>query len=84
MKAIPRHLLLLVGLWSCLGCEGLARPRWLSPGNLLYQRSRATVHDPYPQPDNAPEMVGVRPREYQRPLPEAVRNQVFSNSRPAY
>jgi hypothetical protein len=43
------------------------------PGPVAYQRDQAIKHDPYPLDDVGPEIVGGRPREYQRPLNEVVR-----------
>src|SRR4051812_49780210 len=43
------------------------------PGPAAYQRSQAIQHDPYPLDDVGPEVVGARPREYQRPLNEVER-----------
>ena len=62
-----------------------ARPRglfynWFHPGSVQQQRYRATLHDPYPDRDIAPEVVGGRPREFMRPLPEPVRNRYLPDS----
>ena len=66
-------LVLLVG-----GCRG---SRWnLWPGRIEEQQLRATVHDPYSDVDAGPEVVGGRPRDYQQPLPEPVRNRLFVDS----
>src|SRR3954465_12153749 len=43
------------------------------PGPVAYQRDQAIQHDPYPLDDVGPEVVGARPREYQRPLNEVER-----------
>jgi hypothetical protein len=61
------------------GCAGY-HPRLWQPGTIQQQRLRATVHDPYPDPDLGPEIDGGRPREYQEPLPEPVRNRLFVDS----
>jgi hypothetical protein len=50
------------------------------PGTLGQQRLRATIHDPYPDPNLGPEVVGGRPRDYIEPLPEPVRNRLFVDS----
>lgn len=42
---------------------------------MRYQQSRAILHDPYPDVDAGPDVVGARPRDFQQPLPPAVRNQ---------
>src|SRR4051812_20229123 len=43
------------------------------PGPVAYQRDQAIQHDPYPLDDVGPEVVGARPREFQRPLNEVER-----------
>src|SRR3954470_18899311 len=43
------------------------------PGPATYQRDQAIQHDPYLLDDVGPEVVGARPREYQRPLNEVER-----------
>ena len=60
------------------GC-GLARPNWFNPGPTQYQQHRATFHDPYADNEIAPEVIGGRPRGFQKPLPEPVRNQALQN-----
>jgi hypothetical protein len=57
------------------GC-GWARPRWLGgPGRIEQQQARAVVHDPFPDNQLGPEVVGGRPREYAQQVPQAVRSQ---------
>lgn len=55
------------------GCKGMAGPNWLHPGTAKYQQDRAHQFDPYPEVGTGPEMVGVRPREFQVPPPEVQR-----------
>jgi hypothetical protein len=81
MAMVDRQRFWLAGLAvSCLvvatGCPNLARPNWGNPGTVQQQQMRAVATDPYPERDTGPEMMGVRPREYDRPLPPAVRNQL--------
>ena len=64
--------LFLAGISGC--SWNLARPDWFAPGSTDYQQQRATIHDPYADNTAGPEVVGGRPREYQQPLPEAVRS----------
>ncbi len=67
-------LLILGGL----GCSSTTRmPNWFHPGATGPQRYDAIFHDPYPLDDVAPEIVGGRPREYQRPVPEVTRGRLF-------
>ncbi len=78
MKRIS--LLLIMAASTCTGCAN--RSGWGIPGfgkgTVDRQSARAVYHDPYPLNDLGPEVVGGRPREYQQPLPEATRNQLFS------
>lgn len=66
-------LVLLTGFLA--GCS--QRPKaWGFPGaqgTIERQKSRATIHDPYPLNDIGPEVVGGRPREFMWPQAEAVR-----------
>ena len=75
-KLLP---LLVIACLAAAGC-GLYHPRLRNPGTIEQQRLRATIHDPYPDPDLAPKIDGGRPREYQEPLPEPVRNRIFADS----
>jgi hypothetical protein len=73
---------LILAAAACIlggGCAALP-PKFSSPGTIEQQRLRATIHDPYPDPDAGPELDGNRPRDYAMPLPEAVRNRVFVDS----
>ena len=47
------------------------------PGTVQKQRSNATVFDPYTDNDIAPEVVGGRPKDYQKPLSETDRSRMF-------
>ena len=66
-------LLLLVSIGACQGLGPGPGP----PGTIQQQQLRASVHDPYADPKAGPEVVGGRPREYQKPLPEATRSRFF-------
>lgn len=50
------------------------------PGTIEQQRLRATIHDPYADPDAAPLLDGMRPRDYSKPLPQPVRNRIYVDS----
>lgn len=71
---------------STVGCAsgqtpfGLQWPRLFAPGPIDYQRNNASLHDPYADPDAGPEVVGVRPREFQKPLAEPVRNRWLTDT----
>jgi hypothetical protein len=62
------------------GCANGGHPLFQAPGTIHQQRLRATIHDPYSDQDVGPEVVGGRPRDYQQPLPEPVRNRIFVDS----
>jgi hypothetical protein len=67
---------------ACLlagGCAG-QHPNFWHPGTVQQQRLRATVHDPFPDPDMGPKIDGGRPREFQDPLPEPVRNRIYADN----
>ncbi len=62
-----------------VGCN-LYRPGLFEPRTIEQQRYSATIHDPYGLPDAGPEMVGVRPRDFQRPAAEPVRARWFAET----
>ncbi|MEQ8788124.1 MAG: membrane or secreted protein [Pirellulaceae bacterium] len=62
-------------LATTTGCRTMW-PQWFNPGNIQTQRYNATLHDPYPNVNEGPEVVGGRPREYQQPLAEPRANQL--------
>lgn len=74
-----RRLALLLPLAACLtvsvGCQ--LPPLFGPQGNIDYQRRKATVFDPFADADMGPEVVGGRPREYQRGAPEVDRGRWF-------
>jgi hypothetical protein len=68
-------ILLLLASGGCAGNPwGLQLPRSGPQGTLEQQRSRAALHDPYPDAYAGPLSDGMRPREFQTPLPEPVKN----------
>ena len=69
MSRLFMLLLAATAAASLVGCRGMM-PRWFAPGNIQTQRYGAVMHDPYPSVDAGPEVVGGRPREFQRPLAE--------------
>jgi hypothetical protein len=81
MLCRPRLLLpLLVACLAPAGCN-FYHPPIRNPGTIDQQRLRATIHDPYPDPDLGPSDGGSeRPRDYQEPLPEPVRNRIYTDS----
>jgi hypothetical protein len=82
LRTLGFSVLLLVCL-AASGCT-MYHPPIFQPGNINQQRLRATIHDPYPDPDLGPnDGHSARPRDYQEPLPEPVRNRLYVDSPPA-
>jgi hypothetical protein len=78
---LGRHLLLaLLMTVTCFTTPGCMMNRGRPPGTVQQQRYQATLHDPYPDGDGGPEVVGGRPREFQKPLAEPVRNRWLKDS----
>lgn len=79
---MPFWIKYLAVLLLCLGASGCRtyRSNWLHPGSEKYQRQQAVLFDPYADNDLGPEVVGVRPREYDKPLSEPQRAQLFRES----
>lgn len=74
MVSKAANLLVLVSSLLAIGCgPHVRKPNLFDPGNAASQQYQAILHDPYPMPDVAPEIVGGRPREYQQPVPEVAR-----------
>lgn len=69
-------ILLPLLLAVCGGCNGFGSLLG-SRGSVEDQRRNATVHDPYADIDAGPEIVGGRPRGYDKPLAEPVRSRPF-------
>lgn len=71
----PRHWAVWLGLviFTVSGCRSLALPQLFEPAPLSYQLRRAEQFDPFPENEPGPTVVGSRPREFDRPLPEARR-----------
>jgi hypothetical protein len=66
---LPLVLLLAISA-GCRNSGSLLGPQ----GTMRQQQLNATMHDPYAEPDIGPEVVGGRPREYQKPSAEPVRS----------
>ena len=64
-----------------VGCRGYRTPFNTSPGTTQQQRFEAVAHDPYPENDLGPAVVGGRPRDYQKPIAEPVRDKMYSEKR---
>lgn len=70
--------LLIVGCLFALsaGCSR-SRPLLAPPGPIYQQQHAASYHDPYADNDAGPEVVGSRPRDFQKPTAEPVRNRWY-------
>ena len=72
--------IILLSVILLVGCT-LPSRRWKAPGPIGLQQLEATRFDPYGDADAGPEIVGGRPREYQRPASEPVRARRFQETR---
>ncbi|MBI1902252.1 MAG: hypothetical protein HYS13_14215 [Planctomycetia bacterium] len=73
---------IFVALLICaLGCQGTSPASFWRPGVFgssqpsEMQRAMNDQYDPYPATENAPQLVGSRPPDYQQPRAEVVRTQ---------
>ncbi len=71
MRRIVTALLMLLPLTAC--SSKVFKPTILHPGPAYFQRNNAVQFDPFPQNDMGPEIVGGRPREFQKPPHEVTR-----------
>ena len=71
VNKVCRLLVATLLAWPIAGCASVSRPSWLNPGPAPVQQSRAQQFDPYPENEPGPQIVGARPREYEKPVPEA-------------
>lgn len=79
MSVKLRQLFALAVVLLAAGCSSTIRwPNWFHPGPTAYQRTNAVYTDPYPLDDVGPPVVGGRPRDYQRPVPEVTRGRLFT------
>ena len=75
-----RRNLWLASILLLLGCS-LPNRFPSGPRPVRQQQLEATLFDPYADADAGPEVVGARPREFQRPASEAVRARGFGDTR---
>ncbi len=66
-------LSLAVVLFAAAGCNSNGGTNLFCPGPAAYQQRRAERFDPYAERETGPEIVGARPREYERPVAEPAR-----------
>ena len=69
-------LLLVAGSVGCRSGQTMLKP----PGTIEKQRFNATVFDPYADNDIGPEVVGGRPKDFQKPLTEPDRSHLFQKT----
>jgi hypothetical protein len=77
LGALLGSAVLVVSLTLC-GCQNGLQQNLQPPGTIWQQRNRAVQFDPYPIDHMGPAIVGGRPREFGKPLPEAFDNQLQS------
>jgi hypothetical protein len=71
-----RSLAAVVLLLPLVACSSTVhKPTLAHPGPANFQRNNAMQFDPYPPNDMAPEIVGGRPIDFQKPPSEVVRAQ---------
>jgi hypothetical protein len=71
-------LLLCVSFVATAGCQGfggLFGPPEYRRQVAEQERQFSQEYDPYPYPDTAPEVIGGRPRDFQKPYPQPRRDQ---------
>ena len=67
-------VVVLIAAGASSGCYSVPGPDWHQPGTANYQRAVAERFDPYPENETGPAVVGVRPRDYQKAIPEVDRS----------
>ena len=82
-NVIMRNILAYALLSSIVVLASCTQPsrRFQSPGSIGVQQLEATQFDPYGVTDAGPEIVGGRPREFQRPAAEPARARRFRDTR---
>jgi hypothetical protein len=68
--------LVFTGLFGCRSDGRLFPPA----GTAQKQRFNATVFDPYADSELGPEVVGARPKDYQKPLSESDKSRLFQKA----
>jgi hypothetical protein len=72
LRTSALRAIILTGLLLA-GCRSVAMPTLYAPGSVQQQQYEAQRFDPLPEPDTAPEIVGARGREYERPVAQPSR-----------
>jgi len=73
MSYVLKFVFVSLFLVSFSGCQTMGY-QLFHPGTHASQRARIMEHDLYPDADAGPEVVGGRPREFQKQRPETIRN----------
>ena len=80
-QTLKKLVLLTAACASLPACSPTIRwPRLYGPGTANMQRHAAEVIDPYSLPDMGPEVVGGRPREFDKPRDEVRRSRQYLES----
>lgn len=80
IKAVRRVFHLVSGSMLLLAAGCANRPDLGPPGPVYQQQMRASIHDPYSDVEAGPEIVGGRPRDFQKPFSEAERSRWLQNT----
>ena len=67
-------VMLLVSSLVCIGCQHLQQQVTKPRGEIRQQQYRAALFDPYSVTEVGTDLGGMRPPEFDRPLPEPVRD----------
>jgi len=67
-------VMLLVSSLVCIGCQHLQQQITKPRGEIRQQQYRAALFDPYSVTEVGTDLGGMRPPEFDRPLPEPVRD----------
>jgi hypothetical protein len=79
--SLTNVVLVLLACCPVVACSSTIRwPRLYGPGPATNQRANAERSDPYPITDLGPEIVGGRPREFDKPRDEVRQSQDFLRS----
>ncbi len=80
-----KKIIIPVLTWSsiCLlgtqtGCQHIQQQLTEPRGDIRQQQYRAALFDPYALPEIGKDLGGQRPREFDRPLPEPVREKYLA------
>ncbi len=66
-------IVLMLGVLGTVGCRTTETPQFYTTRDSQQQQAAAQRFDPYPETDVAPEALGSRPRDYQKPVAEPSR-----------